>query len=82
MFENKTYEGIHYSRFVASWAKEIGKIDWKFKAWLTRLTINHKPIPKEIVNEIFNYATCGKMELEGNAIYFMGTFKETEWEDF
>lgn len=64
-FENKIYENIHYSRFVASWLKEShGEKTYKMKEWLKTLVINGKPIPEEIIKEIYNYATNGKLELE------------------
>lgn len=75
MFENKTYEGIHYSRFVASYVKEGGSLERKkqyiFEEWLNQLKINDKPIPKDIVQDIYNYGTNGKMELEFNAYAFL-----------
>lgn len=75
MFENKQYEGIYYSRFLASWCNAGGsfgqRTGWLFKDWLRQLIINGKPIPEEIVNDIYNYASNGKMELEGNAKVFL-----------
>lgn len=70
-FENKIYENIHYSRFVASWLREShGEPLWKMKSWLKTLNINGKPIPEEIIREIYNYATNGKMELEASVRRF------------
>lgn len=66
MFENKIYEGIHYSRFVASWNKICGKVNFEFKLWLNTLTINGKPIPENVIDEIYNFGTNGKLELEEN----------------
>ena len=48
MFENKIYEGIHYSRFVASFSKK-GEINYKFKKWLKQLIINGKSIPEDVI---------------------------------
>ena len=49
-FENKIYERIHYSRFIASWINQGGKFDRKgqiqFGDWLDTLTINGKAIPE------------------------------------
>ena len=69
--ENKVFRGIHYSRFVASWTNMGGKTNWMFKAWLAQLTINDEPIPEEIVQDIYDYGTNGKMELEQNAKAFL-----------
>ena len=72
MFENKIYENIYYSRFAASWVRAGGgKFNWRFKDWLKQLVINGKYIPEEIVNEIYNYAENGKLELETNAENFI-----------
>ncbi len=70
MFENKVYEGIHYSRFVASWTKKGGMMSYRFRKWLEHLTINGKKIPEEIVQEIYNYGTDGKLELEIDAFNY------------
>ena len=75
-FENKVYENIYYSRFVASWIKSGGTINYcarklnqscDFIEWLRSLIINGKNIPEEVVWDIYCYATCGKMELEDSA---------------
>lgn len=66
-FENKNYEGIYYSRFIASWFEAGGKANSKMKLWLKTLTINEKPIPDEVIKEIYNLATNGKLELESSA---------------
>ena len=73
MLENKMYEGILYSRFLASWIHEGGSNDWRFGEWLRSLIINGKNIPEKIVNEIleFNYYFVGKMELEHDAKKFL-----------
>lgn len=68
MFENKVYEGIHYSRFIASWVKAGGVITrGGLTNWLRTLTINGKDIPDDVINEIVNLATNGKLELEDHA---------------
>lgn len=72
MFENKVYETIYYSRFVASWIKAGGgKLDYRFKEWLKSLIINGKHIPDEIITEIYNYAENGKLELQEHAKMFL-----------
>lgn len=90
MFENKIYEGIHYSRFVASWYNAGGesingveRVNRRgeptklvrgrevFKNWLRTLTINDKPIPEEVINEIAEFGANGKLELETSARAFL-----------
>lgn len=66
-FENKEFEGIYYSRFIASWENVGGKPNSKMKYWLKTLTINGKTIPNEVIKEIMELATNGKLELESSA---------------
>ena len=70
MFDNKVFEGIQYSRIVASWTNIQGKVDYRFKAFLKNITINDKPIPDEIIKEIYEFGSCGKFELETLAEQF------------
>lgn len=74
-FENKIYEGIHYSRFVASWVLAGGELRRRnayiLKDWLRTLKINDKPIPEDIIMEIYLYATNGKLELQTSAKNFL-----------
>jgi len=69
-FENKKFEGIHYSRIIASWANKGVRNDELFKEWLGTITINDKSIPPEVIDEIYDMATCGKLELETSVIRF------------
>ena len=72
MFENKVFEGIYYSRFIASYVKVRGKIyPDEFKDWLRSLTINGKKIPEDVIYDIYNLATSGKLELEMNLKHFI-----------
>ena len=72
MFENKIFEDIYYSRFIASYVKIRGKIDPdEFRAWLRSLTINGKHLTEDDIWDIYNLATSGKLELEENLIYFI-----------
>ena len=72
MFENKMFEGIYYSRFIASYIKVRGKIyEDEFRDWLGSLIINGKSMPEDVVWDIYNMATCGKLELETNCRYFI-----------
>lgn len=73
MFENKVFEDIHYSRFIASWMKTRGKVNADFKDWLSSLVVNGKHIPDEVVQDIYNLGTNGKLELETSAKLFKGT---------
>lgn len=74
MFENKQWEGIYYSRFVASWNKVCkSKFNrFEFEDWLMQLTINGKCMDGKTAREICNYADNGKFELEDNARLFIG----------
>ena len=79
-FENKYAGGVYYSRIIASWVnaggdfkinlKERGVMNTKFAKWLKSLGISDHEIW-----EIWNLATCGKLELETNAKRFL---KESE----
>jgi hypothetical protein len=67
MFENKTVEGIYYSRFIASWMKVTGKkIRWndEFADWLSLVEINGRRLTEDEIIDIQDLATNGKLELE------------------
>ena len=86
-FENKVYEGIYYSQFIASWVRVGGNFNkytertddghsiirrkTKFQDWLESIIINGHHIPKEVIKEIYMFATNGKYELEVNAKHFL-----------
>ena len=86
-FENKIYEGIHYSRFIASWLQSGGTDmivrprNYGLRLWLNSLIINDKPIPEEVVEEIMDLANNGKLELECNAKAFQKFYKEHGMEE-
>lgn len=63
-FENKTVNGIYYTRFIASYAKEGGDVfdGDEFRSWL-----RHLGLKEEDVRGIYFLATNGKLELEVNA---------------
>lgn len=78
-------QGIHYSRYIASWAKEGGNFlgyyerlehDGKirerspFCQWLASLGLN-----EEEIYEIWKMAASGKMELESSAMRFMRGYR-------
>ena len=70
-FENKTFEGIHYSRFIASWNKVKGNtFNYEFREWLRSLTINNRKIPDDVIQEICNLRDNGKLELQEHAKKF------------
>lgn len=74
-FENKSYEGIYYTRFIMSWVRSGGSLtvrsSWRFEEWLRTLTINDKKIPENVIGEIMFLATNGKMELEDSAYEYL-----------
>lgn len=82
-FENKKIEikgidrPVHYSRIVASFINELFKNRNKeyyamFRAWLRSLGLSD-----EEVQRVFNYATCGKCELEGKSIIFIQHYQNS-----
>lgn len=73
MFENKIFEGIYYSRFIASYNNVGGNVCNKkqFSNWLASLTINGKHLNGDQIYEIYYLATNGKLELESNARKFL-----------
>lgn len=71
MFENKkdSVQGIHYSRFIASFAKAGGNVlnRDEFGDWLDHLGF----LNEDEVLDILDIATCGKIELELDANIFL-----------
>lgn len=66
MFENKVFNGIYYSRFIASWNRSgDGFNPRRFEAWPRSLGI-----PEEVMKEIGSMYDNGKMELEDSASNF------------
>ena len=72
MFENKVFEGIYYSRFIASYMNVRGKIYRdEFRGWLKSLIINGEHMPDDVVDDIVELSVNGKLELEENCrLYF------------
>ena len=68
----KDYD-IHYSRIIASWANVGGKFDQEFKNWLRSIEdeSGDRLFDEETIADIYNLATCGKMEWEENARRFL-----------
>ncbi len=81
MFENKTAEGIHYSRFIASWIRSggdgryMGHFGSKFDRWLRTLVINGRYLTEDEMRDIRNLAGNGKLELETSAERFIKNCK-------
>lgn len=74
-FENAgTHNGIHYTRYIASWRRMGGKIFYGglFERWLKEV----QKLTDEEINDILLIATNGKMELEASAKMFMKANKE------
>jgi hypothetical protein len=71
MFENRIIEGVHISRYVASWVKEGGKLNYTFKEWLRTLSINGRKLTNDEICDIYNFGTNGKLELEEHAKQYL-----------
>ena len=80
MLENKRLGDVHYSRVIASWMHEypghvyFGKT---FKDWLRNLGAT-----EEQVADIYEMATCGRLELECDAKRFIKEHKAKKIGDF
>ena len=71
MFENGNFNGIYYSRFIASWVKKGGMLKTghdisMFRSWLTEIGCDD-----ETVDKITFLASNGKLELENSAKKFL-----------
>ena len=75
MFENKTIEGIHISRFLASWINAGGRnFDGVFVVWLMKLRINGRKLTDDEIRDIQNFGRNGKLELEEDAELFLDNY--------
>lgn len=80
-FENKlTHNGIHYSRYIASW-KQIGGRIYRgglFERWLRE----KEQLTDAEIADILRLTDCGKLELERSAELFVkenaNAFEEEE----
>ena len=76
-YVNEIFEGIHYSRFAASWHNSYRGTNRCSKGyrlmveWLMSLTINGKKIDYATARNIANFAYDGKLELEESAEKFI-----------
>ena len=68
-FKNEvTHNGIHYSRYIASWNKAGGRTYGRlFKEWLR----DYQELTDDEIKDIIEMATNGKMELEFSAKQFL-----------
>ena len=71
MFENGNFNGIYYSRFIASWVRKGGMLKTghdisMFRSWLTEIGCDD-----ETVDKITFLASNGKLELENSAEKFL-----------
>lgn len=71
MFENGNFNGIFYSRFIASWVRKGGMLKTghdisMFRKWLTEIGCDD-----ETVDKITFLASNGKLELENSAERFL-----------
>lgn len=71
MFENGNFNGIYYSRFIASWLRKGGMLKTghdisMFRSWLTEIGCDD-----ETVDKITFLASNGKLELENSAERFL-----------
>lgn len=77
MIENGNYNGIHYSRFIASWTRSCRNLgipvyfSGRFNEWLRSLGL-----PEDTVREIVIMADNGKLELETSATKFLEEHKK------
>lgn len=77
MFENRLYNGIHATRYIASWLNAGGWM-WMgdFEDWLMSFGLSAQE-----AREIWNMAICGKLELENNAEKFISKLEESYGEE-
>lgn len=68
MLENIKVNGIHMSRYIASWA------DSRFTEWLKTMGITDE----KVLHDTWEMATCGKIELEISASKYQKAHKEEE----
>ena len=67
MLENNKFNGVHYSRYIASWINARGEMfDDGFKDWLKGLGMS-----EDMIIDVYEMATMGKMELEISARLYM-----------
>lgn len=80
MFNNKKFEGIHYSRFVASWTNTVGPMTPEFIDWMKTITVNGRRVPDDVIDEIYEMGNTGMFELEISAVAFAEKLKNNKKE--
>ena len=79
-YNNWIVNGIHATRYVASWVNAGGKVtgipryDQKFMNWLKQLIINGRSLTEKELSDIYEVAQMlhnGKLELQENAKEFL-----------
>lgn len=82
---NTLIAGIPLSRFCASWLHSGGK--WNdgsgFKLWMMNIPIQNEDgtityISQDDAEDAYELMSCGKMELEGSAARFIGSYEKNE----
>ena len=77
MFENKLINGIHASRYIASWVRSGGDLHWddnrNFYKWLLAMGLS-----KEDALHVKRLAENGKLELENSAKKFIDALPSYE----
>ena len=64
--ENRKYNGVHYSRYIASWVLAGGNIrDAAFEKWL-----KSRQMPADVIKEITLMARDGEITLQMSAKRF------------
>lgn len=79
MLENAKVNGIHTSRYIASWINVGGEFigtweDSLFSRWLRTVGVTNE----EDIHDMWKLATCGKFELEQSARRYMEANKEED----
>ena len=73
MLTNKKHNGIHYSRYIASWINAGGKyFNEEFLEWL-----KSEGFEEDDARDVREMAMCGKLELETSAKKFINKEKAT-----
>lgn len=73
MFENKKFNDIHATRYIASWHNSGGTLYMgDFEDWLMSLGLT-----SEEARYVWNIANCGKLELEVDAKKFIDELRQT-----
>ena len=79
MLENTKVNGIHASRYIASWVNVGGEFigaweDSLFSRWLRTVGVTNE----EDIHDMWELATCGKFELERAAERYLQANKEED----